>query len=128
QTKQAIAESDVVIFLVDARAGVNAHDHEIASLLRKSGQRVLLAVNKAEGMRYGSASAEFHELGLGEPYPISASPGDGVVDLIEHALSYLDDQPEDEDDTPLFVPDDAEPVLEDGQEADPDAEPAGAPV
>ena len=91
QTQQAIAESDVVIFLVDARAGVNAHDHEIARLLRKTGQRVLLAVNKAEGMRYGSATAEFHELGLGEPYPISASHGDGVVDLIEKALSYLDE-------------------------------------
>jgi GTP-binding protein len=96
QTQQAIAESDVVIFLVDARAGVNAHDHEIASLLRKSGQRVFLAVNKAEGMRYGSAAAEFHELGLGEPHPISASHGDGVVDLIEMALSFLD-KPEDAD-------------------------------
>jgi GTP-binding protein len=91
QTKQAIAESDVVIFLVDARAGVNAHDHEIARLLRRSGQRVYLAVNKAEGMRHGSATAEFHELGLGEPHAISASHGDGVVDLIELALSYLDE-------------------------------------
>jgi len=92
QTQQAIAESDVVIFLVDARAGVNAHDHEIARLLRRTGQRVLLAVNKAEGMRHGSATAEFHELGLGEPYPISASHGDGVAELIERALSHLDDQ------------------------------------
>lgn len=90
QTQQAIAESDVVIFLVDARAGINAHDHEIARLLRKTGQRIFLAVNKAEGMRYGSAASEFHELGLGEPYPISASHGDGVVDLIERALSFLD--------------------------------------
>lgn len=89
QTQQAIAESDVVIFLVDARAGVNAHDHEIARLLRRSGQRVVLAVNKAEGMRFGSATAEFHELGLGEPHAISASHGDGVVDLIETALSHL---------------------------------------
>lgn len=90
QTQQAIAESDVVIFLVDARAGVNAHDHEIARLLRRTSQRVFLAVNKAEGMRFGSATAEFHELGLGEPYAISASHGDGVGDLIERALSYLD--------------------------------------
>lgn len=90
QTEQAIAESDVVIFLVDARAGVNAHDHEIARLLRRTGQRVFLAVNKAEGMRYGSATAEFHELGLGEPHAISASHGDGVAELIDRALSYLD--------------------------------------
>ncbi|OXR48484.1 ribosome biogenesis GTPase Der [Pusillimonas sp. T2] len=96
QTQQAIAESDVVIFLVDARAGVNAHDHEIARLLRRSGQRVFLAVNKAEGMRNAGAIAEFHELGLGEPYPISASHGDGVVDLIEHALSFLDEGADDD--------------------------------
>src|SRR3546814_18689004 len=88
QTQQAIAESDVVIFLVDARAGVNAHDHEIARLLRKSGQRVFLAVNKAEGMRYGSATAEFHALGLGEPPAIYASHGDGVVELMGRSLSY----------------------------------------
>lgn len=102
QTHQAIAEADVVIFLVDARAGVNAHDHEIAQLLRKSGQRVVLAVNKAEGMRHAAPLAEFHELGLGEPRPISASHGDGVVELIEEALSFLDEssdeavQPEDD--------------------------------
>lgn len=86
QTEQAIAEADVVIFLVDARAGLNAHDQEIANLLRKSGRAVLLCVNKAEGMRHGAAVAEFHELGLGEPHPISASHGDGVASLIESAL------------------------------------------
>src|SRR5690606_14169361 len=91
QTQQAIAESDVVMFLVDARAGVNAHDHEIARLLRKTGQRVFLAVNKAEGMRYDAAISEFHELGLGQPHAISASHGDGVVELIETALSFLDE-------------------------------------
>src|SRR5690606_7129996 len=128
QTQQAIAESDVVIFLVDARAGVNAHDHEIARLLRKSGQRVFLAVNKAEGMRHGSATAEFHELGLGEPYAISASHGDGVVDLIDRALSYLDDEPQAADDesgdAPDFLADDTEPALtdDDQQELGDDAD------
>jgi len=86
QTRQAIAEADVVIFLVDGRAGVNGHDHEIAELLRRSGQqRVLLAVNKAEGMGM-AATTDFHELGLGQPHPISAAHGDGIVDLIELAL------------------------------------------
>jgi GTP-binding protein len=94
QTQQAIAESDVVIFLVDARAGVNAHDHEIARLLRKSGQRVLLAVNKADGMRHGAVAGEFSEGGHGQPHPISASHGDGVVDLITEALSFMDDAEE----------------------------------
>lgn len=95
QTEQAIAESDIVIFLVDARAGINAHDHEIARMLRRSGQNAFVAVNKAEGMRYGSATAEFHELGLGEPYPISASHGDGVADLIDMALATLDQADDD---------------------------------
>ncbi|AKQ56735.1 ribosome biogenesis GTPase Der [Bordetella hinzii] len=96
QTRQAIAEADVVVFLVDARAGINAHDHEIARLLRKSGQqRVLLAVNKAEGMNEGKATSDFYELGLGEPHPISAAHGDGIVDLIETALGGLA-APEDE--------------------------------
>jgi GTP-binding protein len=98
QTRQAIAEADVVVFLVDARAGLNAHDHEIAQLLRKSGQqRVLLAVNKAEGMGASGAISEFHELGLGQPYPISAAHGDGIVDLIELALQDLAEPPAEEE-------------------------------
>ena len=86
QTEQAIAESDVVVFLVDARAGLNAHDREIANLLRKLAQTVIVCVNKAEGMSHTSAVAEFFELGLGQPHAISASHGDGVALLIEAAL------------------------------------------
>ena len=108
QTKQAIAEADVVIFLVDARAGLNAHDHDIGRLLRKLGQRAVLCVNKAEGMAHGSAIAEFHELGLGQPYAISAAHGDGIGDLIEHALQGLGKEPEVED----YDADDAEPSAE----------------
>lgn len=98
QTEQAIAESDIVIFLVDARAGVNAHDHEIAVMLRRSESTIILAVNKAEGMQHGQAVAEFYELGLGEPVPISSAHGDGVVDLIEGALAsivdpYIEEEP-----------------------------------
>jgi GTP-binding protein len=106
QTQQAIAEADVVIFLVDARAGLNAHDHEIARLLRKLGQRVVLCVNKAEGMLHGSAVAEFHELGLGEPVAISAAHGEGIVNLIEIALKGFGVEPVPED----FDADDAEPT------------------
>ncbi len=105
QTEQAIAESDVIIFLVDAREGLNRLDFDIAKLLRRSGQSVILAINKAEGMRYGAAGLEFHELGLGEAHTISASHGDGVVDLIEAALACI-----------------PEPEFEDEPEFDPDAE------
>lgn len=97
QTQQAIAEADVVVFLVDAREGVNALDLEIAQLLRKLGQKVLLAVNKAEGMRYEAGGVEFHELGLGQPYLISASHGDGVEELINLALEQVPN-PEPEED------------------------------
>lgn len=115
QTEQAIAESDVVIFLVDARAGVNAHDHEIAQMLRRSGQNVFLAVNKAEGMRYGSVTAEFYELGLGDPHPISASHGDGVADLIDMALASLGDHG---DDIVDYLEDDSDAQEFDDFEAD----------
>lgn len=120
QTQQAIAESDVVIFLVDARAGVNAHDHEIARLLRKTSQKVVLAVNKAEGMRHGSATSEFHELGLGEPHPISASHGDGVVSLVEQALSHVPEQ--NLPDEPQFSEDLSDEDLPDTENAQPVAE------
>src|SRR5690606_19992393 len=96
QTEQAIAEAGGVSFLVDARGGVDAHGHWLAQWSRRSGQRVVLALNKAERMRHAAAPAEFHELGLGEPRPISTSHGDGVVDLIADALSFLDEADDDD--------------------------------
>ena len=85
QAELAIAESDVVIFLLDAREGVTAQDLRIGERLRRAGRRVVLAVNKAEGLP-AEASAEFHELGLGVPYPISAAHGDGVAALMDLVL------------------------------------------
>ena len=79
QTRQAIAEADVVIFLVDGRAGLTPQDKTIADLLRRSGRPVVLAVNKAEGLAPERAAAEFYELGLGEPHPISSAHGDNVA-------------------------------------------------
>ncbi|MBK7355999.1 ribosome biogenesis GTPase Der [Propionivibrio sp.] len=86
QTEQAIAEADAVIFVVDGRTGITALDKEIANKLRKAVRPVFVAVNKAEGMNQGIVSADFHELGLGEPRAISATHGEGVRDLIELAL------------------------------------------
>lgn len=105
QTELAISESDVVIFLVDARSGINAHDHEIAVKLRKVGVPVILAVNKAEGLQASQASAEFHELGLGEPLAISSAHGDGVANLIEVALSKI---PQVEDETSISSEDEVD--------------------
>ncbi len=89
QTRQAIAESDAVIFLVDARNGLTPQDRTIAELLRRSGRPVILAANKAEGLAPERAVAEFHELALGEPYPVSAAHGENVRALFELALSRL---------------------------------------
>jgi GTPase len=98
QAEAAIAESDMLLFIVDGRAGLTPQDEAIADRLRKSGRPLLLVVNKAEGMNQGMVSAEFHELGLGEPLVISAAHGDGVRDLIDHALEGfpLDEETEDE--------------------------------
>jgi GTP-binding protein len=87
QTKQAVAEADVIIFLVDGRQGLTPHDKTITDFIRKSGRSVMLVVNKAEGMRYTSVAADFYELGLGDPYVISSAHGDGVTDLVEEALN-----------------------------------------
>jgi GTP-binding protein len=89
QTKQAIVEADVVLFIVDGRQGMTPHDKTITDFLRKSGRPVLLIVNKAEGMRYTAVTADFYELGLGDPYVISAAHGDGVADLVEEALNSI---------------------------------------
>lgn len=86
QTLQALDEADVVIFLVDGRAGVTPQDARIAELLRRRGRTVYLAVNKTEGMHDARVTAEFHELGIGQPYAISAAHGDRVNALIELAL------------------------------------------
>jgi GTP-binding protein len=89
QTRQAIAEADVVVFLVDARQGVTAQDKTIADLLRRSGRPVVLGANKAEGLAPERAAGEFYELGLGEPHPLSSAHGDNVTVLAEHALSLV---------------------------------------
>ncbi len=86
QTEQAVAEADAVIFVVDMRAGVSAHDHEIARYLRSASKRVLIAANKAEGMPESPLLAEFYELGLGPPHAVSAAHGQGVGSLAEAAL------------------------------------------
>jgi GTPase len=90
QTRQAVAESDVVIFVVDARAGISAQDHDIANYLRRLGKPTILAANKAEGMSEGHQLAEFFELGLGPVRAVSAAHGQNVRSLIEEALDKLD--------------------------------------
>jgi GTPase len=97
QTMQAIAESDVVLFIVDGRSGLSAQDHEIANLLRRLGKPSLLVANKAEGMQEAAQLSEFYELGFGEVLAVSAAHGQGIRSLVEAALEMLN-LPELEDD------------------------------
>lgn len=98
QTRQAVAESDVVLFVVDARAGLSAQDHEIAQYLRRLGKPTILVANKAEGMTQGVQLAEFFELGLGEVLPVSSAHGQGVRGMLEKALDAIPGFSEDDED------------------------------
>ena len=89
QTRQAVAEADIVIFVVDARAGLSVQDHDIATYLRSERKKVILAANKAEGMRDAPVLGEFFELGIGTPLAISSAHGQGIRSLIETALDEL---------------------------------------
>ena len=89
QTRQAVAEADVVLFVLDARSGLSAQDHDIANYLRKLGKPCLLVANKAEGMQGAAQWSEFYELGLGEVLPVSAAHGQGVREMLEAALDRL---------------------------------------
>lgn len=92
QSLMAVEEADVVIFMVDARAGLTAADQGIAKHLRIQGKKTLLVANKVDGIDGDSASAEFYALGLGDVYQIAASHGRGVVQLVETALAPLAEQ------------------------------------
>jgi len=91
QTRQAIDESDAILFVVDARAGLSPQDRAVAEDLRKTGRKAYLVVNKAEGMRREVAGAEFHALGMGEPLAVSAEHGENVADLMDLVLAQLPD-------------------------------------
>lgn len=93
QLAQAIEEADVLLFVVNGEEGVTAGDLETAELLRRSGKPLLLAVNKMDNPRKNSNAVMFYELGLGEPFPISAYHGIGTADLIDKLVTLLPPPP-----------------------------------
>jgi GTPase len=97
QTMAAVAEADAVLFLVDARAGVTPLDEEIGRWLRGSTTPVILVANKAEGRAGESGILEAYALGLGDPVPVSAEHGEGVVDLFEHLQPLVEREGEEEE-------------------------------
>ncbi len=87
QTRQAVDEADAVLFVVDVRTGLTGQDREISAELRRSGRKIWLVANKAEGMNQATAVADFHALGLGGPLAIAAEHGEGVSDLMDLVLA-----------------------------------------
>jgi len=93
QTEEAIAEADLLLFMIDARQGVTNVDQDIALQLRKSNKCVVLVVNKAEAANVGLDISPVYRLGFGEPFLISAEHGQGVGDLLDALLKELPEAP-----------------------------------
>ena len=89
QARLAVEESDLVLFVVDARAGVTPGDEEIAAILRLSAKPVIVLVNKIDDPRRDLEALEFHRLGLGDPVPLSALHGHGTGDLLDEIVARL---------------------------------------
>lgn len=97
QSLQAINESDLVIFLLDSRDGLNAADQQIADYLRQKNKRSWVVANKIDGLNADIALLPFHELGMGEVFPIAASHGRGVTTLMDSVLGEVDEHIEESD-------------------------------
>jgi len=89
QAREAVEEADLVLFVVDARAGVTPGDEELAEILRASRRQVLVLANKLDDPRRDLEALEFHRLGLGDPLPISARHGHGSGDLLDEIVARL---------------------------------------
>lgn len=97
QAFAAANESDVIIFLVDGKTGINSDDEEVARILRKAKTPVLLAVNKMDNPQKEDELYEFYKLGLGDPWPVSALHGTGTGDMLDCLVEHLAAIPKDEE-------------------------------
>ena len=92
QAESAIAEADLVILVVDAQGAVTSEDAAVAEMLRPVRGRVLVAANKCDNDQTAVGAGVFHQLGLGEPFPVSAIHGAGVADLLDEAVSRMGEE------------------------------------
>lgn len=103
QAEIAIETADVIILVTNLRDGVVASDHEVASMLQKSGKPIILCVNKCDSI--GAPDPEFYEfynLGMGDPIAVSATHGHGTGDLLDEVIKFLPEQTEEEDDDEII--------------------------
>src|SRR5438552_10362489 len=91
QARAGLADAQVAVLVVDARAGVRPGDEELAEELRRSPLPAIVAANKCDGLAAVSLAADFHRLGMGEPLPVSAAQGLGSGDLLDRIVALLDD-------------------------------------
>jgi len=97
QAGMAIDESQLLIWVVDARAGITQLDQELAALLRSTGKRVLIAANKTDSAKLESESTEFYQFGFEDVFPISAEQGIGVGELLDHVVDSLEHDTQDDE-------------------------------
>lgn len=100
QAGRAIEDSELLIWVVDARAGITQLDEELASLLRSTGKRVLIAANKTDSAKLENESTEFYRFGFYDVFPISAEQGIGIGDLLDRVVETLDHKPIEQEDEP----------------------------
>jgi GTPase len=120
QTEAGIEESDLCLFLIDARAGITPIDEIFADILRRSGKPVILAANKAESAASDAGVVEAYRLGLGEPIPISGEHGEGMSDLFSAIVAIMGDRAAAPPPEPFFPEDIVAAMLQPEREGDTD--------
>jgi GTP-binding protein len=90
QAREAVAQADMVLFVLDAQTGITPGDEEVAQILRESKKPVLVIANKIDDPKHESLALELHKFGLGDPIPVSALHGHGTGDLLDEIVDYLD--------------------------------------
>ena len=103
QVELAIEESNVILFVVDAKDGLTRMDYAVSDLLRKTNKKVLLIVNKTDNAKLLNESVEFYNLGIENYYPISAISGHGTGDMLDELILHLEDKQEENINLPKFA-------------------------